>query len=245
MPAARARKRGWATAAAARAAVVQACEAQFESLFGVPFDPAIKAIWRAEYLRLQEEDGAARRAMAGGRVSKSKAVAILKKHGLDPDSTNVFAFEGHAPTLYALYDYVTHTGGADTPPSIRGLREEFRPPWFNGTRPYVVAMFEVLSLRNAAPAADGPEAFGRTCKATPRYLTDHELAVISILIDPTVVTVTSGDVQNGTTVGRFIDRERKAIEDVRAGIGELRTTHEKRDYASQGLMTGIPRLPGQ
>jgi hypothetical protein len=232
----------WSSAKAAQDAVVAECKKQFFDLFGVQFSEEMRQLWHAEFKRLREEDEVARAIFAGGRFSRKKAIEALKAHGLDPDASTVDDLEGHAPTLAALFMEVT-AARSGRGPSIDDLRNEFRPPRYNDARAWVVSRFELLWCP-PDPLPQGTIVWGEQ-RSEPRYLTDHELAVISVLMNPTLVVLYRGRVQDDDeivpTVGQLLDRERRAIEDKREIVGALRSQAEKK--AERGTCSRRPALP--
>ena len=217
----------WASPQAARQAVVASCKKRFFALFGVEFTDEMHRRWRENFRRLQSEDSDAREVFTGGRFYRSRAVMVLRKHGLDPQVATVVDLAGHASTLGTLFLHVKEPNPRSSP-SIRDLREEFRPIRYDDHRAWVVSRFEMLWC--ALIGTQRRMRWGQP-RQEPRYLTDHELAVISVLMDPTVVVLYKGKIQDDAnsppTEGQLLDRERHAIGDKREIFGELRSKAEK------------------
>jgi hypothetical protein len=205
------RRCAWKSTAELRAAILTECSLQFADLTGATYPASWGERHRQEARRLEREDSDARRALRN--ESRTAVWDMLGEVSLRPRPSSC------APSLIAA----TIAAFAGT---LRGGVELGSLPRYNGIRTYVVRTFgSELTMpierddegRMSDPSM-GPRSFLERFART-RRLTDHELAVLKMLVDIDEVRVTKAALSDGITVGEVIDRERRAIERAREHHG--------------------------
>jgi len=204
-------RRAWKSIAELRAAVLNECRLQFADLTGTTYDASWGERHREDAERLEGEDRRARQAL---RNESKKAVWDL----LGEVSVRS-RLSSCAPSLIAA----TIAAFAGT---LRGSVELASLPRYNGVRTYVVRMFgselPVPFERDDDATASDPMTLVRSVVhrlTRTRRLTDHELAVLKMLIDIDAVCATKTALSDGITAGEVIDRERRAMDRAREHHG--------------------------
>ena len=205
------RRRPWTSVAELRAAVLNECRLQFADLTGTTYDASWAERHGEDARRLEAEDRAARQATRND--SKTAVWDLLGEVSARPRPSSC------APSLIA-------TAIAAFAGTLRGSVELASLPRYNGVRTYVVRTFgselPVPFERDDDATASDPMTRARSFVkrfTQTRRLTDHELAILKMLIDIDAVHATKAALSNGITAGEIIDRERRAIERAREHHG--------------------------
>ncbi len=213
----RAKQHEWRDARAYREAVLTECRKHFEKLFGQPCSDDWLRGWRRSVRLLVDQDARARKARRSG--SLKTALAFLRSEGLSPGAP---AKRVVSPQTFALQCDVdaAQRGGARLLPQVGEVPRDVHKLSHGGLE----AM--LLFFENH-----------RDSDGASRWLSDRELAVLSLLLFPARISVRddAGD-QNPEHEGDAlrlpprvaIEREERLIRRARRTCGELRRASQKR-----------------
>ena len=225
----------WHDEAAYRAAVTAECHSRFAELFGEPCTAEWRKGWRRAVNHLIELDVRAREIRADRSVSK--AAEFLHSHGIQPGTP---ARTVVTPQMFALQCEVDAalTSGRRVLDRVGEIPREVNKLTYSGLDA-VVLLFESHTDED-----------GR-----PRWLSDRELAVVSLLLLPNRISASDPCTHQSDDSSRWeshdsvrlspsvaIEREAKLVARVRRHSGELRTANEKREAIGQPQDRPCPRL---
>lgn len=209
----------WADRAAFRGGVLEECHRRFLALFGEPCTAAWLDGWRKLISYLVAQDTKARELRHDGSVEL--AARFLREQGASPDGPATGVVTAHTLQLAAEVRDALADGRRRLLP-VGALPREL-PKLKSSHLEVIVLLFETHSDRD-----------GRS-----RWLTNLELAVISLLITPERISVDTRALQKRgkeqlaaktitTAPSTAIDAEARKIKRARKESGDLRTVDDER-----------------